>query len=237
LRKIAERAGEALSWVQRNLAEMQSLEYFKRSRGRKSFVYWLADRFLPTRESRQQDSVRSRGNARDRSIDQQRDPHVESRQQDRRRIQENDSESKNTRGDLGRAAPSDEDKAYVTERVAEITAALTGRATPAPAAIADPGAYEAAVAKNRRDQWLCNLGAFASQFFSGRAREEAWQTLDIAQKAGSRAATPPPIRKMVDSLNTLYRDAVKHRRFERDQTNERIRNWSFEHSAKWDNVA
>lgn len=48
LRTIAEAAGESLSSVQRNLAEMESLGYFvRRRRWGGSFVYRVAERFLP----------------------------------------------------------------------------------------------------------------------------------------------------------------------------------------------
>src|SRR5207302_7109289 len=46
LRTIAERAKETLSWVQRNLHEMESLGYFTRARRLQSYVYHLAARFL-----------------------------------------------------------------------------------------------------------------------------------------------------------------------------------------------
>jgi hypothetical protein len=48
LRKIAERAGKTLSWVQRNLAQMESLGYFTRNKTRRfqSLIYQLAERFF-----------------------------------------------------------------------------------------------------------------------------------------------------------------------------------------------
>jgi len=51
LRTIAGRAGEALSWVQRHLAEMEALGLFTRKRRRRgSFLYQLASRFLVFRQ-------------------------------------------------------------------------------------------------------------------------------------------------------------------------------------------
>jgi hypothetical protein len=62
LRTMKKLAGQSLSWVQRNLAEMRSLGYFTRARGKGSYVYQIAERFLSKwrrKESTPRDSQRT----------------------------------------------------------------------------------------------------------------------------------------------------------------------------------
>jgi hypothetical protein len=128
---------------------------------------------------------------------------VDDQQSSRRRIQEQQTELEKKEGALGRSAPvSDDDRAYVAERVAEATQTLTGKR---PAPIGDQAAYAAAAKAERRKNWLRSLSEWIGQKFDGAARMAAWEALAQAEQAGTRAATPPLLRKQIDRLDKLYR--------------------------------
>lgn len=210
LRTIADKAGRSLAWVSENLKEMQALGYFKRSRKAGAYFYELALRFLPwlKQESAGADSSKAGGQLRDNSINSQvcAQPGVrrgEPKENPRSKIQD----FKNLGGDLGREAPSEAEKAEVSQLLDE-----TLHRRPLAARMADEAAYAAAVAREKRDRWLRGIGAWIGQRFKGQAALEAWEAVDLAQKAGSRSATPTPIRRVLDRLDTLYRQEVSERR-------------------------
>jgi Helix-turn-helix domain len=248
LRKIADRAGETLTWVQRHLKRMASLGYFKRARRTGTYVYHIHERFLVwlrhPNESRQRDSAQPRSTPANRPHDPQVYSQPESRQRDIRQSQEKHAQCLNKLGGvLGRdapseerQAPSEEDKAYVASRVAAATLALTGRAPKAPAELADPGAYAAEIQKRRLEGLACRVHRWLPSRFAGEHLMQAWTVLDARLKAPSRAALPREIRQSFDRLVTLYRSDSEVAKAERRVTHGRIRRWSFAKSRREDHV-
>lgn len=121
-----------------------------------------------------------------------------------RRIKSNQQCVKKEGDALGRCAPvTDADRAYVAETVEKLKRSVTGRRPPP---VVDEIAYAAAVKKEKRKVWIRTLGDWVSRKFIGAARMQAWEMLAEAEKAGSRAATPKPVREIIDRLDKLYRE-------------------------------
>lgn len=147
---------------------------------------------------------------------------VDDQQPSQRRIQEQPTELEKKEGDaLGRCAPvTDADREYVSQQVETLKQSLTGRRPPR---ISDHVAYEAAVKADKRKIWLHALGAWVGQKFDGAARMQAWEMLAEAERAGSRAATPKHVTKIIDRLDKLYREDIERITAAADRARERAR--------------
>ncbi len=137
-----------------------------------------------------------------------------------------EKESEIPKGGLGRSAPSRRDASAAgdqrdaveqtrdadaltpaerAERIAildRVKSALNG-GKPKGNGIRDPAAYERAVGDTKRDAWLVALHAWVSERFDGEQRMLAWEAINAAKNAGSRDATPKPVRKLLDEIDKL----------------------------------
>ena len=64
-------------------------------------------------------------------------------------------------------------------------------------------AYREAIRVTKRDQWLNGLATFAAEALDGDARLAAWEAIEQARAAGSRAATPRETSRALDQLARL----------------------------------
>jgi hypothetical protein len=69
--------------------------------------------------------------------------------------------------------------------------------------VRDPAAYERAARDYKRDAWLKELHTWVGSRFDGDQRMRAWEAINAARLAGSRDATPKPIRKLIDDMDKL----------------------------------
>lgn len=97
-----------------------------------------------------------------------------------------------------------EDRAYMAAELDKLMTQLTGK-PPAPKFVRDPVAYERAACDGKWNGWLNALHGFVSQRFDGDQRWQAWEAIDCARTAGSRQATPPETRKLLDDFDLLKR--------------------------------
>jgi uncharacterized protein YdaU (DUF1376 family) len=95
--------------------------------------------------------------------------------------------------ELGRCAPSD--ATDVTELVAEAKRVLNRRT------IRDPQAYGTAVAHSIYTGWLKRLSNYVMSDFNEKTSTPRLEAIDEAFKAGSREATPPAVRKVLDDVD------------------------------------
>jgi hypothetical protein len=101
---------------------------------------------------------------------------------------------------------------HVDALVKQATAALNGSAPKRNGHLADPVAYAAAVKDTKRETWLNELATWVGPRLDGDARLQAWEAIEQARTAGSRKASPPHVRKLLDTLDQLHRkeqDAAK----------------------------
>ncbi len=120
------------------------------------------------------------------------------------------SKRENEDGGLGRSAPSAKDVAAVDQAVAQVIVALKRRGK---SSIRDPEAYGAAVDATVWDAWLNNIARYAMRAFKGQAMTEACEAVEEARRAGSREATAPHIRKLLNDLDRLDRaQRIENRR-------------------------
>jgi len=101
--------------------------------------------------------------------------------------------------------PSPTEIAEVAALVQEATDVLTGRLPKRNGHLADPVAYAAAVKDTKRETWLNELAAWVGEHFDGEARMQAWEAIEQARASGSRKATPPHVRKLLDTLDSEAR--------------------------------
>ena len=117
---------------------------------------------------------------------------------------------KNEGDELGRSAPSAKDLAAVERIVRSSVTVLKRRGG---VALRDPLAYETAVDATVWGAWLNRLASYAGRAFSVQRATEAQEAVEEARRAGSRKASPPHIRKVLNELDRLDRyDRVKNRR-------------------------
>jgi len=200
LRTIVVRAGERLSWVQRNLAEMEELGYFtRRQRGRgRSFVYQLARRFLVWCR-REKQVVPCRPGKQPQAIE-----IAESCQQDSQNpsavaAQEPISTAKN-----GARSPAGGTEGIPKEPTSNLRTMGDGGGRCAPEArpqVRNPEAYDAAVARRRFENVCRGVNSWVGRHLSGNAVMEAWEAIAAAMQAGSWAAMPRHQRDLLRELN------------------------------------
>jgi len=136
-----------------------------------------------------------------------------------RRSQEKNLKFKTSKGDLGcaprahthalaREAPSEphsaEDIAAADALVAGVLATLALPPSGLRNGTYDEAAYRQAITDHKREVWLNNLAHFAGQALPGLPEKEAaWEAIEAARAAGSRARTPPDVRRALDALSRL----------------------------------
>jgi uncharacterized protein YdaU (DUF1376 family) len=98
---------------------------------------------------------------------------------------------------LGREAPSD--AVAVIELVAEAKRVLNGRT------IRDRQAYDAAVANSVYSGWLKRMSNYVMSDFNATTSTPRLEAIDEAFKAGSREATPPAVRKILNQIDAEMR--------------------------------
>jgi hypothetical protein len=82
------------------------------------------------------------------------------------------------------------------------TAALRGDV---PKGIRDPAAYKAAVKDAKFTNLVKAVNEWVGTGLDGEARWAAWEVLDAAEKAETRAALTPAARKALDKIVEMYR--------------------------------
>lgn len=214
-RTLAAVAGEQLAWVQRNLAQMESIEVFSRRRQRNGgFRYTIATRFLrpspgvspaihpavptpaPVSPTRAQGYPLAGCIAGDTEGVARKNHH--------------DSYQRGP-GDLGRDAPlprSPEDIAHAEEVVVEAVAGLTG-ATPdsvRAARVAAAEAYRERTARNKRENLLNGIARAAPRMF--RSMEAALQAQQLVEDARAYLDRwkdrPRTLKQAIEQLIRLY---------------------------------
>lgn len=118
-------------------------------------------------------------------------------------------EIKESRGGLGRSAPSEPEPPPTPEAIAEVVA-LVEQATAAlkgdvPKGIRDPTAYRAAIKTSKFSKLVTAVNLWVGTGLDGAARIAAWEVLALAADAGARSAMAPAARKVFDEIVEMYR--------------------------------
>ena len=100
--------------------------------------------------------------------------------------------------------PTDADKTHVDRIVADMLDVLKLPPSGLRNGVHNADAYREAIGATKRDQWLNNLAEFVGEAYDGvPERMAAWEAIEQARAAGSRAATPPDVRRALDKLSQL----------------------------------
>lgn len=104
---------------------------------------------------------------------------------------------------------SAEDKAAVDQTVAHVLATIALPPTGLRRGVYDEAAYRQAINGRKREVWLNSLATWVGEGLPGLPEKmAAWEAIEAARNAGSRAATPPDIRRAVDALSRLRDTSV-----------------------------
>lgn len=107
--------------------------------------------------------------------------------------------------------PTDEDKAHVDRLVADMLDVLALPPNGLRNGVHNADAYREAITATKRDQWLNNLSLFVGEAFDGMPeRMAAWEAIEQARAAGSRAKTPAEVRRAVDELSRLREKSIAY---------------------------
>jgi hypothetical protein len=98
---------------------------------------------------------------------------------------------------------ADDERDEVDTLVAEALTSLGLTPQQRSTAIHDPHAYQAAVTTTKRERWLNELASWVGTALGGDSRMAAWEAIEVRRSCGSRIATPPDVRRAVDTLSRM----------------------------------